>query len=220
MLKRPYTKPKRVPTISKAAAALLWSAAIVFCISFLIERSVRPLILRIVRYECTRYAMNAFSEATDENTEEYAEIYKDLYRFQYDPDGSIAAITVDAYAVNRLQAVLGNTITQKLLEVQQTPLELPVGTLTGIQALLGRGPALKLYISPESFVDADVYNKMESAGINQTRLTIFVHFQMNLSVVAAGYGVVVDVVNEQYLGEVLLMGEIPQTFQSWNAGSE
>lgn len=212
-----YDPKCRFPRPSKRTALLAFAAVLLFVISYWAEQWTRPTVQRVLQYECRRFALNAFSEVADANTEESPEHYQGLYQFQYGPDGSISAVTVDAYAVNRIQSVLSNQITQRLLEVEQTPLVIPLGTLTGIQALVGRGPDVRFYIEPESYVDTEVFNRLESTGINQTRLSLYVRFTMSLSVVLGGYGTTVEVSNDQYLGEVLLVGEIPSSY--WNSAA-
>ena len=177
-----------------------------------IDRNAQPVFLRIVQYECRQFAFNTFSEVADENTALVPEYFRDLYTIQYTPEGRIAAVTVNAYAINRLQSTLSNEVTKRLAKAEERPLQVPLGTLTGVQAFLGRGPELPLHIAPTSYVDADVYNKLESTGINQTRLVLYVRFTMTMGVVMAGYGTTVEVTDEQYLGEVLLLGQIPDSY--------
>lgn len=194
------------------ALSLLLSAFVVFALVYWFDLQFRPMFLRIVEYECRQFAFNTFSDVADEYTELVPELYQTPYLYEYDPEGRIIAVTVDAYAINRIQAALSNEVSARLLLVAQKPLEIPIGTLTGIQALIGRGPALKMHILPRSYVDADVYNTIESAGINKTKMNLYVRFTMSLGVAVAGYGTTVEVVDEQYMGEVLIIGDIPETY--------
>ena len=200
------------PRLRRFVSSLLLSALVVFLIVYWLDLQIRPMFLRIVEFECRQFAFNTFSDVADEYTELVPELYHSPYLYEYDPEGKIVAVTVDAYAINRIQAALSNEVSARLLQVAQKPLEIPIGTLTGIQALIGRGPTLKMHILPRSYVDADVYNTIESAGINKTKMNLYVRFTMSLGVAVAGYGTTVEVVDEQYMGEVLIIGDTPDTY--------
>lgn len=212
MLKATSNQTRRSKRLSRGIGGIFLAAAIVCYLLFLVERQIRPILLSIVQYECRRYALNAFGEAADESMAAFPESYQGLYDLQYAPDGSIAAVTVNSYAVNRLQAELSSALTRKLAEAEQTPLTVPLGTLVGLQLLVGRGPLLELKVLPESYVETEVYSMLEDAGINQTKLCLYVRFAMNMSVIMSGYSAAVEVTNDQYLGEVLLVGQTPQAY--------
>lgn len=214
MLKVSTDKKRRSRRLSRRMGGVLLAAALLFYLLFLIERQIRPVLLSIVQYECRRYALNVFGEAADESMVAFPESYEELYEIQYAPDGSIAAVAVNGYAVNHLQSALSMSLTKKLMEVEQTPLRISAGTLTGLQLLVGRGPELELKVLPESYVETEVYSSLEDAGINQTRLCIYVRFVMNMSVVMSGYSTVIEVSNDQFLGEILLVGQTPQAYHS------
>lgn len=207
-------RERRAKRFFRGIGGVFLAAALLCYLLFLVERQIRPVLLSIVQYECRRYALNAFGEAADESAAALPESYQELYELQYAPDGSIAAVTVNSYVVNRIQTELSNALTRKLMEVEQSPLTVSLGTLVGLQLFVGRGPKLELKVLPESYVETEVYSVLEDTGINQTKLCIYVRFAMNMSVILSGYSSVVEVTNDQYLGEILLVGQIPQAYHS------
>ncbi|MBQ7858821.1 MAG: hypothetical protein IJ347_01630 [Faecalibacterium sp.] len=190
----------------------LLGLAILLYLMFAVERHIRPILLEIVEYECSRYAMNAFSEAADENAILHPENYARLYDVVYNPDGSIAMVSADAQVVNVVQAELSEIVTQKLNEMDRIPLSVPLGTLLGVQVAAGRGPRIALHVKPESYVDTEVFDTIETAGINQVKLTLYARFSMNMNVALSGYSTSVSVSNDQFLGQVLLVGGVPQVY--------
>jgi len=190
----------------------LLALSFVLYLFFLVERQIRPIILKIMEYECSRFAMNAFSEAADENAILHPENYARLYDVVYNDDGTVAMVTADAQVVNVVQAELSEIVTQKLRQMGDTPLQIPLGTLLGMQIFAGRGPKIALKVTPESYVDTEIYDTVETAGINQVKLTLFARFTMNMNAALSGYSVSVSVSNDQFLGQVLLVGEVPQMY--------
>ena len=199
----------------RALYLILICLALVLYLIYWCDRKMRPVILRTLQYECRQLAYNTFTEAADACAEQVAGHYRQLYSFRYDPEGNVEAVIVDAYAANYIQTALNAEVTKRLRANETVPLEISIGSLSGVQYLMGRGPNLKLSISPESYIDTEIYNSVESAGINQTKLSLYVRFTMNLCVSASGYSTTVQVTNDQYLGEVLILGDIPQAYVSF-----
>lgn len=203
---------KSAHEIFRAAAVGLLVLSLLCYLLFILERQIRPVLLNIVEYECSRYAMIAFSDAVEENLRTNPESYQELYILQHDSEGGIVSITANAYAVNLLQAQLRADVTQKLYTLEQMPLSVPVGTLLGIQILAGRGPRLNLRVEPDSYVETEIYDTLEMAGVNQIKLTLYARFTMNMSVVLSGYSTSISVVSDQFLGQYVIVGETPQVY--------
>lgn len=215
LLNRSVPRRRRLLHRLYRASALLLLALALFCyLLFVLERQIRPVLLNIVEYECGRYAMTAFTDAADENLHAHPESYQQLYTLQYDAAGNIVSVTANAYAVNQIQSQLSAAIAQKLYALDQMPLSVPLGTLFGIQVLAGRGPRLNLRVEPESYVETEIYDTLETAGINQIKLTLYARFTMNMSVVLSGYSTSVSVSNDQFLGQFLIAGNTPQVYYS------
>ena len=86
-----------------------------------IDRNAQPVFLRIVQYEFRQFAFNTFSEVADENTALMPEYFRALYTIQYTPEGRIAAVTVNAYAINRLQSAQSNAVPKRLAKAEARP---------------------------------------------------------------------------------------------------
>lgn len=217
MLARQRTPARRAKRrhcfhIRRDLAKTLLVLALLFYFLFRLEAHIRPVLLTVVQYESKRYALSAFNDAVALNIGKNPDAYQGLYSVTYADDGTIAAVRANAYMMNKLSSDLVESLESKLNDLEDSTLDVPVGTLLGVQALAGRGPVLRMKILPESFVSAQVYDKMESSGINQTAMSVYVHFYVEMSVILSGYSTTVTAENDICLSQMLLVGKTPQTY--------
>ena len=194
------------------AVLLLANAAL-----FAAERRIRPVMLSVLEYESKRYAYSAFDDALAEHIAADPDAYQNLYEIEKADDGSIAAVAQNTYAVNRLETALCAGVKANMAVLEAGTLTIPAGTLTGVQLLAGRGPHLRLWMLPEYYVAARVYDTLESAGINQTKLCVYVRFEIEMSVVMAGFAANVSAENDVCVSQLLIVGQVPQSY--WGRGS-
>lgn len=197
---------------ARRAACFLIGMLVLCWLFFRLEAQVRPILVTVVQYESKRYALSAFNDAVARNIAANPDEYQDLYSVVYSDDGSIAAVQTDTYAMNKLSSDLVEALETRLDQLDSRTMDIPLGTLLGVQMLAGRGPVLHMKILPESFVSARVYDRLESAGINQTALGVYVHFSMNMSVILSGYSTTAAVENDICLSQMLLVGDAPQAY--------
>jgi sporulation protein YunB len=89
-------------------------------------------------------------------------------------------------------------------------MSVPLGTLTGITYLSGRGPEVKIKLHQIGAVDAQIVSKFESAGINQTKHSLKIEVKVELSAILPGHSTDVTVEDEYLVGETVIVGQIPQ----------
>jgi sporulation protein YunB len=126
-----------------------------------------------------------------------------------DDAGNVAALETDALALSRLKATLTEAVNQALAALPQQDVRIPLGTLTGIELLSGRGPGVKLKMMPSSYIESEIINHFDSAGINQTRHAIAVIFTVSVSAILAPYITTVTVTAEVVVAETVIVGPVP-----------
>lgn len=211
---KPAAPPRRRFRRSRLAQLLLLLALAGYLL-FRLEQHIRPVLLSVVEYESRRYARTAFNEAVARSISQDPDAYNDLYAVSYGSDGSVGSVQANTYRVNQLAAALARQVETEMNAREDSVLSIPIGTLLGFQALAGRGPRLEMRVLPESYVSAQVYDTLESAGINQTKLCVYVHFTMDMSVILSGYTASVTAENDVLLSQILLVGRVPESY--WGA---
>ena len=162
-----YT-PRR-PRRSRHRLQILLAILLGLVLLWGVDMRLRPLVEQVAGYQCRVAVLEVMNEAIEEELEKAQWGTKELVTTKYNPDGSIAALEMDAIALNRLKAELTQAISNELLAMGEQRVDIPLGTMLGWQFLTGRGPDIPLKLIPASFVQSSVTDVFETAGINQTQ---------------------------------------------------
>ena len=90
---------------------------------------LRPLVEQVAGYQCRVAVLEVMNEAIEEELEKAQWGTKELVTTKYNPDGSIAALEMDAIALNRLKAELTQAISNELLAMGEQRVDIPLGTI-------------------------------------------------------------------------------------------
>lgn len=190
-------------------------AAIFLAVALLlvgIDVRLRPVIITMAEYQCRVVSLMAMNEAVSTALLQESELCQRLTTVEKGPGGDISAIEIDSAAVNELKTKLTMAVTNRLLSVGKQEIEIPIGTLLGWQLLAGRGPNVRLQVLPASFVQSEIVDTLETAGINQTQHRIFIRFQVEMSAILPGYSTSVTVDDEICVAQTLVVGQVPQVY--------
>lgn len=93
--------------------------------------------------------------------------------------------------------------------LQETDLEIPYGSLTGITAFGGLGPSWKLTLLPDAYVEGTLREELHSLSINRTQYSITLDLQVTISMVLDGNTATAQVSDQIPVVSMLLNGDIP-----------
>lgn len=201
---------------------LLWGARLLLALVVLnyllawLDWNVRPVMLANARYECERYANEVLQTALLQRQGIDPALYEGLYELNRDENGNIDAVILNSGRINQLEAALTGQLQAGLASVAaERTLPIPLGILLGSQMWVG--PRLKIRLFPDGFAVVRIYDSLEAAGLNQTKLCLKARFTVRMCATLAGYGSSIDVEQEILLTEILLTGEVPQGY--WSSGT-
>lgn len=176
---------------------------------FLVEEKIRPVLRAVMEYESREYAITAFNEAVQTHLAENPDAYSNLYEVTWDADGVPTAVVANSYEINMVRSALAQEVTTVLNEKSENVYSIQLGRLSGIQMLAARGPAIPLNINPQSYVIATIYSTIETAGENQTLLSVYGRFTVQINITMAGYLQTITIENDVLLWQNLLLGRVP-----------
>jgi len=159
-------------------------------------------------------------EAAEEAIRDGYVTYSNLVELEKDNQGQVVALKSDMAECNRLQALIAEDILQRLSEVSTTTLSIPVGTLTGISLLAGRGPSMRIKMQMVGSATASFRNSFSAAGINQTRHQILLQMDVSVSILLPGFRTSTKVSNELTVAESVIVGTVPQTYTYFSTTPE
>lgn len=203
-LKKPPHPARRRLHIALAVLALLGSGYV-----YLVQTAFKPTLEELAEYECRAIVVQAMNEAVSSEMAHSPHLYEDLYILQYADDGQLQSIQANASALNQARSALMEAVETALTQLQQTELEIPFGSLTGITALGGLGPAWKLTLLPDAYVEGDLQEEVQSVPVNRTQYSITLNLQVTISMVLDGNTSTARVSDQVLIASVLLNGDTP-----------
>lgn len=191
---------------------------IICCICFLLfsfiwlDFQLRPVISTMAASQCKIAATLAINQAIEQELSENASLYQELYHIQYLPDGTISSVSADVSAVNNAKSHLTAAVLQRLENLKQEKISIPLGTLLGWQLLAGRGPEISMRTVPSGFANTKFYTKLQSEGINQTMLLGYIQFHVEINVILPGFSSTQTIKDEVCINQTLVVGKVPHVY--------
>lgn len=180
-----------------------WVLLLVLIASFLllqlISRKINPIILRYATVEAKRFTTALINSAVDEEITE--QISDELFTINKSSNGEIQMIDFNGKEVNRLLNLISEKIEGNLLKMEEGNVdllnvsgalkgynfaklkkgivcEIPVGVLFGNSLLANTGPVIPVKLSFLGQVLVHLNTKVESYGINNAYLELYVHIEV------------------------------------------
>ena len=99
--------------------------------------------------------------------------YEDLIAIERDGEGNVTSITTDSLKINRIARDTAYLSQENLTKMSAEGIMVPIGALTGVEALAGFGTKINIKIIPISNVECRFVSKFTDAGINQTKHSLY-----------------------------------------------
>jgi len=196
----------------KIVIALVFSSIALILFFILVDIKLRDVFFDIAEIKAVQLAAEAVQksiqrEAADENLQ-----YQDLIIIHKDNQGRVALMQADALKVNRVATGITIAVQKTLEDLRWQSFSIPLGQLLGVPILANYGPRIKYSIMPVGTVRFSITDRFDSAGINQTRHTIYLNLDTNVRIVVPFKTAEAVVSTQVPLTESIIVGGIPDTF--------
>ena len=185
-----------------------------------VDAHIRPVIQSMAAYQAKVYATRILNEAVEAQLAGESPSYRELVSLSTGEDGKINAVQTDVVRLNLLKAALTNAATDRLEELEQQTVLVPLGTLLGWQVLSGRGPLVEFRLVPAGYVRSSLSHRFDAAGINQTRHQIMLRLDASIIAVLPGYTTSTEVSTDFLLAETVIVGTSPDSFTQVLTGDD
>ncbi|MBR2957680.1 MAG: sporulation protein YunB [Clostridia bacterium] len=204
--RKPYGKAKKYIFI---AVCLLLISLTLF---LLIDARLRPMIRSTATVQAQSYA--AVAAGTDipsilTNTDTG---YNSLVSIKRSADGNIVSIETDAMRINLLKSKINSAVAKNLSGLSAKELGIPIGSLTGLALLNGRGPKISTVISITGSAQTSFFDTFDDAGINQTRHQLFLKTTATMLIVFPGETVTAAYTYTTLVAETIIVGKVPEMY--------
>lgn len=116
-------------------------------------------------------------------------------------DGRITSINSDTNAVN-----------ESLSQLEGTKLSVPIGTLSGINILTGRGFDIPLRLHQIGAAKTELKSNLTEAGINQTKYSLYLTVTIEMTAILPAHSTDIVVSYDYPVSETVIVGEIPDMY--------
>ena len=138
--------------------------------------------------------------------------YSDLVTITRNEAGDIQSFSANPLKINKIARDTASISQSNLKNLSLNGIPVPLGALTGIEALAGLGPSIHFRIIPVSSVSCGFSSTFESVGINQTKHSIYLNVIADISIVMPSSTENFAVTTQILVGESVIVGTVPDTF--------
>ncbi len=178
---------------------------------YLIDSAIQPTILSISEARLRAIAVQAMNDAVRETVGNDIS-YSDLIKIEKDDSGNIVLVSANAVVMNNLAANTAIAAQDKILNVGEQGIGIPIGTILGGQLLTGRGPSIWVKFEPVGAVTTDFMTEFEDAGINQTRHKVYLVFNAIVRILIGNATQTVEISTHVLISDTIIIGEVPKSY--------
>ena len=188
----------------------VFTLLIIFILVYL-NRVVNPVIIESSSAKTRSLSQKAVEQAIYDTINGNA-IYDSLVMISRDEAGNVAYITTNALQINILARELARSAQEKLEDLGEEGIDIPLGTFTGMPIFVGRGPNINIKLLPIGSISCKFSSEFNDAGINQTNHKIYLTVTTNVSVILPTANQTVQTTTQILIAESIIIGEIPDTY--------
>lgn len=197
-------RKKRTPPRLVLAVLILLLVGVWF--NAYVDEVIRPVLMQLAEYEAQALVSQVIHTAVDAQLQTDGGGCDDLYTM------TDSGVQMDAVAANRIRNRLILAVQDALKEVPLYECEIPFGSLTGNPLLNGKGPAWKVELQPQGYVQARWEESSESLSINTTRYSAQLALSVTVNMVLDGSTQTLTVTDQIPLASLLLCGDTPTVY--------
>ena len=193
-------------------AVLLILLALILAGFLLLRGRYFAVITELARTQVTNSTSDLINDAVAKQIDTGKIAYDRIVYFEKDLNGRITALKTNIGEVNILKTQTLNVINEEILEIDQTSLGIPVGSLILPEFLSGRGPMIPVKIMSVRNSDASFHSAFTHAGINQTMHQLNMNVLVDVTVLVLGRTLTFTVSSQVVVAETIIVGDVPDTF--------
>lgn len=121
-------------------------------------------------------------------------------------------VQADPRRMNLIGTQCAEAAQERIAELGEQGISIPLGTITGIAFLSGRGPLIRVSFTPAGSVQSQFSSEFTSSGINQTLYRVNLKLTANVRLVMPSVSESISVSAEAVIAENIIAGEVPQVY--------
>lgn len=216
--KRPKTHGNMNFKQCKIPSKLVMIIIVIVCFNsmiYIFGKRILPTVLNIGEIKIKSEAIKIINE---ESVNVYSENFKydDIIDIEKDAEGNITMIRADTVKQNYLASQVVLKCDEKLSEMGDLGVKVPLGYLTNNVMFYNMGPKITVKMQQIGNITTSYESAFESAGINQTRHKIYLNLNATMRVIVPFNSKDVEVSCQIPVLDTVIVGKIPETAINMN----
>lgn len=178
----------------------------------LMDLSFRDVIETVNAYECHELVSRVLNEAISNELANEETDYSKLVTLSTNGDGEVISVESNVVNINKLKTGIISRLEREIARLSSYNLEIPIGTLLGIQMLHGKGFKIGMTVEPIGMASASIISEFVSAGINQTLHRIVIEITTSVDSIIPGFSTRVPVTTSVIAAETVIVGRVPNAY--------
>ena len=175
----------------------------------MINDNMRPALTAIAESRITALAVSAMNDAIMERMDDNS--YTSLIT-AYDNGDKVYMIQADTRQMNMLASDCCAAAQTRIAAMGEQGVSVPLGTVSGITYLSGRGPGIRVTFTPVGSVESDFDSELVSSGINQSLYRVNIRLTSTIRLIMPGVSHSIEVSAKAAIAESIIVGEVPQVY--------
>ncbi len=198
--------------LQKLGIKLIALSLIFLGLLFAVDLSLRPVIETMNKLECHEMLSGTLNKAVLAELERDDTEYSNLVTLSKNDSGEVISIESNVMNINRLKTEITSRVEREIERISGIDIEIPIGTLLGIQMLHGKGFDVGMSVEPLGAAKTAIISEFKEAGINQTLHRIVVQIDAEVDAVIPGYSSRVFVSTSIVAAETVIVGRVPEAY--------
>ncbi len=191
----------------------LIAVALIFIgLAVLADLSLRPLVETVNAYECRSRVTEIINKAVIEELSREEINYSRLVTLSSNEAGEVVSVESNVVNINALKTGVSSRVERELMRLEAVDISIPIGTITGLQLLHGKGLDMGMSLVPLGNSHTRIISEFSEAGINQTLHRIIIEISAQVEAAVTGYATKVDVVTSIIAAETIIVGRVPDAY--------
>lgn len=201
-----YKRKRKRLAIAISSIILLFAVVVVY-----IRFVVTPVVKTVAEEKVRALTVSTVNAAVTSVLEDEPS-FVDMVEYGHDANGDLNSIKINATRVNAVMQRSVQKTQNGLSDMISSGVNIPVGSVSGITFLSGKGPNLNVAVIPVGSVDARLRSEFSEIGINQTIHKIYLSLDSTIKIIIPGADNTIKSSSEVLLVESVIIGKVPDTY--------
>lgn len=179
---------------------------------FIADLSFRPIVETVNAYQCHAAVSKIINDAVLAEIERDGIDYSALVTLSTNNDGEVVSIESNVMNINRLKTEVADRVEREIERLEAVNIEIPIGTLLGVQLLHGKGFNVGMSVKPLGYATTSIISEFTEAGINQTLHRILIEISADVDAVIPGVSTRVPISTTIVAAETVIVGRVPDAY--------